>query len=202
MRIIGIVAVTLAAGSALGILARTTDSGPPSSSSVRGAYVEPLPGSPGSAHDFATLVANADAIVIADVTESSLGRSVGPAGEPPVTFVHTQLAVGEILGENRTDLANGSSIALETDYHPADAESLAPVGTRVLVFLWLKRDGESAGQFYRPLTANSVFSIDDARLSSLRTGGQADAPVADEVAEAVVELSLEDLRRTVQRARP
>ena len=115
------------------------------------AFSLPPPGTPGTADTLQSAISEADTIVIGTITSTKLGRTVGPEQELGVKFFETTLQVTEVLKENQsTTLPPGTSVLIETEA----ATEIAPPqrGQTVVAFLWLTRDSESAGRYYRPIT--------------------------------------------------
>ncbi len=146
----------------------------PSSS---GHYDLPPPGTPGTARTLEELVTEADLVVVATVTDTRPGRIVGRDDtDPGVAFEETTLAVDEVWAGSATP---GDTVLVESerDASPFSRE-WRKKGTRVLAFLWLKRDAESAGRFYRPLVPQGIFLVDADRLVPAAKGDLADAAAA------------------------
>ncbi|MFQ5524281.1 MAG: hypothetical protein ACE5F5_12030 [Acidimicrobiia bacterium] len=120
----------------------------------------PPPGTPGHASTYEELLSEPDLIVVGTVESSTLGRSVGE-DIPQVQFEETALRVDKVLAGSTI----ATNILIETDTIGVDYDrDWRKAGTRVLAFLWLKRDAESGGQYYRPITFEGVYVIDGSTL--------------------------------------
>lgn len=119
----------------------------------------PLPGTTGYAYQFADLLTEPDAIVEGIVEASGPGRTVGEAASA-LQFTETALRITAVHTG-----AIAERVLVETDV-PYEVAWQEP-GSRVLAFLWLKRDPESAGRYYRLISPEGVALVDG---SALRPG--------------------------------
>lgn len=133
------------------------------------------PGAEGSADDALSAVAKADIVVIGEIVKSGPGRVVGPVGEPGVAFIETALEIREVIrsgdGFDGRSFEPGSIILVETELTPG-RESEGSAGDEIVAILWLKKDEESAGRFFRPITRGSWLWIDplNGEIISLAVG--------------------------------
>lgn len=119
----------------------------------RGSYLPPPPGTPGHAATLDELFTQPDLIVVGVVESNDVGRTVGV--ELPVQFSQTRLRIeSAIAGSPPTTVL----IEAETEGVPFEREWREP-GTRVLAFLWLKRDDVSGGRFYRLISQDGAFVV-------------------------------------------
>lgn len=164
-------------------------------SSERVHYAPLPPGTPGTAWTTEELFTGSDVVVIGAVVETRTGRQVGPPGEPGVQFQETIIKVDEIIAGKVVDGATlGPGLLVvetETKGRPFVTEWRRP-GTQVVVFLWLKRDAESGGRYYRLLTMEGVFIVEGQRLSGVNTGA---------ISAGVEASSLDTLRQAIRTAR-
>jgi hypothetical protein len=117
----------------------------------------PIAGTAGYAHSFAELLSEPDLIVEGVVDASGPGRTVGD-GPSALQFTQTTLRVASV----HSGTYAGDSVIVETDL-PFETEWREP-GTRVLAFLWQKRDDESAGRYYRLISPEGVAIVDGSVL--------------------------------------
>lgn len=114
-------------------------------------YTDLPPGTPGSADSAEAAVGGADVVIVGEILNSQPGRVVGPEGEPGVAFLETEVAVTEVLSQAKgSEVTVGDIVLVETELLPGDASEIEG-GEKVVSALWLKRDQESAGRYYRPI---------------------------------------------------
>jgi hypothetical protein len=158
-------------------------------------YTELPPGASGSARDAVSAIGGADILVIGEVVSSQPGRVVGPEDEPGVAFTETEFVIREILAQRgaAAALEVGDVILVETELIPG-FEMQVDVGTEILSALWLKRDDESAGRYYRPIHNDAWLSLSPSgALTSLSLD-------PGEVAREFEELGVTGVRRLARSA--
>lgn len=160
------------------------------------AWVNLPPGAEGTASDAATAVKGADLVIVGTVVDSHLGRTVGPAGEPGVSFIETAIEVTEVLAAARgfgtVDKGGvGSVVLVETETIDGREQEAGP-GSQVVALLWLKRDEESGGRFLRPITRGALLVLDKAGQVSQRA-----TVLDDPVGAELEELGLSGIRKLV-----
>lgn len=155
-------------------------------SEIRGSYVPPRPGEPGTAATTDDLLVGPDVIVVGTVRTTEDGRTVG---DPPLTFRETLLDVEQVLAGTATS----PTLAIESESEgvPFDREWRRP-GTRVVAFLWLKRDEASGGRYYRLISQEGAFTIEGLVLRPA---------IQSAITDELGGLSVAELTRMVQRAR-
>lgn len=152
-------------------------------------------GAPGHARSLNELLLRPDVIAVGTVVRSGTGRSVGeaiagvPRSQTHLEFVETVLAVESVLAGD----IPGETVRIETEKDGAQYRpDWRTHGTRVLVFLWLKRDEASAGQFYRLISEEGALVVVDERLRATR---------ASAVTQPLDDLTLTELATLVGDAR-
>jgi hypothetical protein len=135
---------------ALVAIARMPDAPSPASE------LAPPPGVTGYAYTFSDLLTEADLIVAGTVSSTEPGRTVGEEASE-LQFLETTLAITSVYaGASATAKV---SIETEAEGLTFDREWRDP-GTRVVAFLWLKRDADSGGRYFRLLSPEAVAIVE------------------------------------------
>lgn len=156
-------------------------------------FTLPPSGTPGTADSMESAVRQADLVVVGVIVSSREGRSVGPTDEPGVDFFETALQVVEVVkdadSENSKSVDLGEIILVETE---SESDVTRPEkGRTVVALLWLKRDAESGGKYYRPITPGAWFYVDGDRLTSIL---DREVVEFDRVTVEIEQLRMDDLR--------
>lgn len=118
------------------------------------------PGTPGSAQDAREALRGADAVITGTIISSVIGRTVGPEGEPGVTFIEVSVQVDEVFASKPEFPFSVGDVLLVEIEASANLVFEGESGTQVFSALWLKRDEASAGRYFRPISFGSWLTID------------------------------------------
>lgn len=174
--------VAVAAGVGLGLTVGAVF-GSPFVSSPAGAFTLIPANQPGTAATLADAVTRSDLVVVGVVESSTEGRVIGD-GEAELVFYETALRVNEVRLDNNTGdsiaAAPGQLVLVETEAVVGDGKTAPPqVGAEVLAFLWQKRDADSAGKYFRPITPGAWFYVDaDGSLRTVLDTGRVELDAA------------------------
>lgn len=166
-------------------------------------YSPPTESGQGYAVTFEQLVKHPDLIVVATLEGLTEGRVIAPDGAPPLSLPAMHLRAEETLAVAATvrDLAQVAEgdLIVELDTPGALERVRGLEGRRVLVFLWLKRDVESAAKYFRLISPEAMFEVNNGTtLAMVEFGIENEVSFVDRVEG----LTLDELRQQIAGERP